>query len=379
MKKIIFTFCIAIIILLLPQISKAQTEYRLDSLQSFAWDHALLPDDWLMQVRWHYNYNNGGVNFTNLLQLIKDSGIWLNSYQEIRTYNVDDKLESKIIQYWIGDQWVNFIKQEYTYDGSGNNDLITTYSPNGMDWILITQQLLTYNSSDLITEDITQQWIGTWTNSQKITYTYDVDLLMQIEYYNWVVTDWAATANIRNIYTYNVSDQVETDTQEFNNGGGWLNASLQTYTYTGDNILDIITQFWNSAWVNSSQQVHSYDVNDLPDEFIFNFWSESSWMAQSKIIFFFNEVALNVTTDNLFEGKSYPNPFNNELTISLKSALETKGTLQIFDLQGKELSKIGLNQGVKTIKLNNPYLSKGVYFIKVTSASQNHTFKVIKQ
>lgn len=381
MKDIRFTFYFAIIILiLLPQNTHAQPEYKLDSLQLYYWDDPIAPMDWLMQQRLHYTYNNGGSNYTNFLQLLKDNNtsLWNNSSQSIRTFNVDDKLESDIFQNWDGAQWVNSTKLEYTYDGSGNNDVNTTYYYGIMDWVLSSQQLMTYNGSDLITESIAQQWAGSWTNVQKTTYTYSGDLLMEQAHYNWDVSDWAVTASSRNTYTYNMSDQLETNTQE-TYSGGWLNNLLITYTYNGDYIMDIVVQTWNGAWENLSQHIISYDVNNIQDEQITNSWSGSAWIASLKYVFYINQVGLNITQNDLLQGRAYPNPFTHNLNISLKSPLEHEGYLQLYDLQGKELSNTKLNEGVKTLTLNNPYLSKGIYFIKVASDSQNHTFKVIKQ
>ena len=75
----------------------------------------------------------------------------------------------------------------------------------------------------------------------------------------------------------------------------------------------------------------------------------------------------------------YPNPFRDELNISFKSALKSEGVIQLFDMQGKEISKIELQQGEKSIKINNGYLSNGIYLIHLTSGTEKSIFKVIKQ
>ena len=78
---------------------------------------------------------------------------------------------------------------------------------------------------------------------------------------------------------------------------------------------------------------------------------------------------ITISLNELTNGKAYPNPFTNVLNISLKSALESQGTLSIFNITGKEISKTELNQGVKTITINNPSLAKGIYLVKISSGS----------
>lgn len=353
MKKISILLYLTILVLLLfPQNVKAQPEYELDSIQSFVWNDPILPNDWLMQLRAHYTYDNGGSNFTNVLYLQKDNNTpltWLNGLQIIRTYTVDDKIESDIHQFWGGSQWFNLLKKEYGYDGLGNNNLITNYT-YGIDWTVISQEVMTYNIDNLVTEIIIQQWIGSWMNSEKIINTYIGNLLMQQDFYAWNGADWDTMANKRNIYTYN-----------------------------GSNVSEIIEQNWSGSWENSAQHLFSYDVNDLVQELIDNSWSGSTWIPQNKSIYYWSGSGLGINSNNILIGKAFPNPFHNELNITLNSSLENKGSLQIFDIQGKEISKIELNQGVKSIKIIDPNLTTGLYFIDVTSGTEKSVLKVIKQ
>lgn len=393
MKKITFTFYLSILtVMLFPQNSKAQTEYKLDSVQYFSFDLPELPGQWLMQNRDHYTYNNGGTEYTNLIRLNKDNNTtmaWLESTQQIRTFNAQDKLDTDESMYWDGDDWVNSSRSVYTYDGSGNNNLITHFNFIDPDWIENGNTSNSFNGSNLVIETVSQ-YINPITmlteNVGKDIFTYSGDLLMSQEYYHWntVENDWDATAFFRNLYTYS-GTLVDNITNQSNDGmgGGWVNSSLFENTYI-DNNLDVQTvKTWddiNDIWQDSSQTRYTYDMNDLFFEINTFYWVfPEFWVPNFRFIPYYSEAALSLTDKKLLDGKAYPNPFKSELNISLKSVLKNEGILQIFDIQGKLISKTELNKGVKTISINNPYLSKGLYFIHVTSGAEKSVFKVIKQ
>lgn len=388
MKNIIFIFYIvSITLFFLPQKLTSQIEYRNDSIQHFNWDNSL---GWQLAIRDHYFYDNGGINFTSIISIQKDfdNSLWLNNYQQIRTYNVEDKLDTEIFQLWNETQWLNNSKSEYTYDASGNNNVIIFYSHNGAVWSLVGQELKTYNDSNLVTESISQLWdldSTLFKNTSRSVNTYSGKLFMQQDNYNWNITEWNSSPYYRAVYTYNGT--LLNDIMFLNDiGSGLNNQTLVTYSYINDNFSEVVHQDWKDlgdgsfGWVNSNKQLYTYDINEQLKEIISYSWNPLlTWDSKQKSVYFISEGALSLSSVNLIIGKAYPNPFINELNITLKSSLESDGIIQIFDINGKELSKTGLKQGVKSIKMNNNYLTNGVYFVKVTSKSQSKIFKVIKK
>jgi len=389
MKKITSVLIIFYLTLLFSTNLKAQTEFKLDSIQQFNWNDPILPNDWLMQLREHYTYANGGTNFTNSLRLVKDndnSMTWLESFQQIRTFNVNDKLESEIFQFYNGSSWTNLSKSDYNYDGNGDNDLITYSNHNGSNWFITGQDLMTYNGSHLVLETTSQFYnSGTmmFDNVSQYRNTYTGDLLMQNDLYQWdiLLDNWEATPSNSFVYSYN-GMLVSTITGLTDNGSGLENNSLTTYTYNGNNIETILNQIYNgSSWDDQSKsEFTSYDVNDLPLEIIsYSSIAPATWLQQYKFNYYYSEAALNVSSNELSGGKAFPNPFMSQLNITLKSPLVSAGTLSIFDIHGKEISQTDINQGVKFIEMNSQYLSNGIYFVTISNTSSSSTFKVIKQ
>ena len=90
-----------------------------------------------------------------------------------------------------------------------------------------------------------------------------------------------------------------------------------------------------------------------------------------------NIVSVSVNTRN--NGVAiYPNPFNNNLTISVTETADA--TVEIFTLQGVSVYNNNHSAVNGTITLNNvSSLNNGVYFIKVTQNGNTTVEKLVKQ
>ncbi|MBF8149347.1 endonuclease [Winogradskyella sp. F6397] len=72
--------------------------------------------------------------------------------------------------------------------------------------------------------------------------------------------------------------------------------------------------------------------------------------------------------------KLFPNPVKNNLTVDLKSNVDTN--IEIFDILGKRVLK---NTISKTSTLNLQALNKGIYIVKITQGNSKITRKLVKQ
>lgn len=77
----------------------------------------------------------------------------------------------------------------------------------------------------------------------------------------------------------------------------------------------------------------------------------------------------------------YPNPTNDKATISLISSSNENINYTLFDVQGKliESKILNITTGINTLEINTKQLqlSKGVYFIKLTSGEKEITKKLV--
>ncbi len=418
MKKNTKIFIIELILYLalLPTIS-AQIEYKLDSIQEFQYDAIL---DFQLIQRTHYTYDNDGTKPTEYLYLKKELGSWLNDHRYNVTYNSDNNFLTENYQEWDETSmlWLDITRGDYEYDEFQNNTVLTYYSYDGTNWnfanritkefnannqityllweivypetteIFQVQEFYTYDENGNNTLMEQQNWnstSGEWENSQKFVMTYNGNLIIQQDSFIWTGgPNWPATPQSRQIYSYTNSD-IYNVVQQFDSGSGLINSSIIYYTFNSGRPLEVEFKSWvNGAWKENSKFTFNYDGNGNTHEFYRYNWDDglSTYIFNLKSLYFWSEAqpfVLGTSSHESLLAKMYPNPFKGELNISLKSALESEGLLQMFDLQGKEISKIEIRQGVKSIKLNYPHLSKGVYFLHFNTAKTKQTFKIIKQ
>ena len=366
MKNITLLFWTAVIAFFLsPQNVVTQTDYQLDRIVGYLWNDP----DWLLWIRNQYTYDDPYADFTNsLTELYNETG-WQVWEQKIRTYNEDHTLNTEIYQSFVNDLGLtNNRMTAYEYDLYGLNTKITRYAANNVgDWTKAWQDVLMYDNG-LNTEITTYEWDGTWKEFKKIEKIYNSeDWIIKQEEFNWEDTHWAITPHSTTYYTYYPNGLLKDET----------NRNERTeYLYINDKLSLESHYAWNypnGPWILLGDLQYSYQSNGQLKEVIDN---EYGW-AKIKSVYFWS--TLGISSNELTIGKAYPNPFTSVLNISLKSALESQGTLSIFDIMGKEISKTELNKGVKTITINNPTLANGIYFVNISNGSYNHNFKVLKQ
>jgi len=74
----------------------------------------------------------------------------------------------------------------------------------------------------------------------------------------------------------------------------------------------------------------------------------------------------------------YPNPVGDILNIDLSGMVETKGTLSIFNFEGKALvSQQVNNEGVLSLDIS--HLPMGVYLCRYGNGTEVKTVKIVKQ
>jgi len=373
MKNITLLFWTAVIVFfLIPQNMVAQPQYQLDRTEGYFWDDP----NWLLSVKTQFNYEVLGADFTNLSTEVYNEMGWHVLEQKIRTYNDDHTLNTEIYQSYVNDiGLIDISKTAYEYDLSGNNTKVTRYDADDVgDWTKTWQDILVYKNG-LNIEIITYEWEDTWKESKKIEKIYNSEnWIIKQEDFNWEGTHWAITPQSTIDYTYYPNGLLKDETKR--NGVNLVNNGRTEYLYENDKLSLESHYVWNypnGPWHLQWDLLYSYQSNGQLKEVIDN---EYGWFKM-KTVYFWR--TLGISSNELTNGKAYPNPFTSVLNISLKSSLESQGTLSIIDIMGKEISKTELNHGVKTITINNPSLAKGIYLVKISSGSYNQSFKVIKQ
>ncbi|GGD99740.1 two-component regulator propeller domain-containing protein [Planktosalinus lacus] len=87
------------------------------------------------------------------------------------------------------------------------------------------------------------------------------------------------------------------------------------------------------------------------------------------------------TLNSQMEGLNYPNPFSETTTIVFNSKDANPVTVEVFDVLGRSIHTFQLDEvamGENSFPLNLSQQSRGIYFCKISSHSQEKTIKLIK-
>ena len=94
-----------------------------------------------------------------------------------------------------------------------------------------------------------------------------------------------------------------------------------------------------------------------------------------------NEVVIGIP-DNFDLSQNYPNPFNPSTKINFELPADSKVSIELYDISGKEVTKI-LNEfktaGYYTVNFNASNLSSGTYFYKITLEVNGQKFTATKK
>ena len=136
------------------------------------------------------------------------------------------------------------------------------------------------------------------------------------------------------------------------------------------------TSSWSKNFTNTYTASYWYWVrNNLNDlgTYLFKITYQGQSVTQS-----FEIVAtLNVTTENIENFTVLSNPFKEELIITSKNINSENYRLDIYNQLGQRVFK----EKTFTNRLDLQFLSKGIYFLKITNKNKRVTqsFKIIKE
>ena len=77
---------------------------------------------------------------------------------------------------------------------------------------------------------------------------------------------------------------------------------------------------------------------------------------------------------------AYPNPFNPTTTISFAVPVESKVSLEVYDISGRNITKLAYQNykaGYHHANWNASGYASGVYLVKMTSGSFTNTQKLL--
>ena len=177
-------------------------------------------------------------------------------------------------------------------------------------------------------------------------------------------TKWDVTIDGFNQIFYFFNDTIKISTL----GGPFTGIA----TYQDSSNFFSVKDYLDTAECGSHIGVYNYQISN--DSLHFNLNSDT---CSGRVYFFINSIWESINTgfpneSKLFDLKTYPNPTNENITISVKNF---NGNIQteVFDLIGNRLQATNET----TISLRG--YSNGIYILKVTYSDRVQEVKVIKE
>jgi len=124
-----------------------------------------------------YTYTDGLITEVLYQYWDANSSLWVNSFRQLYTYGINHKETEYLYQNWSDTVWKTRTQRISIYDASGNRveyfnkrfSITTGLQLSG------THYITTYNSHNLITQDIRSSWdavLSVWINNSKVLYYY---------------------------------------------------------------------------------------------------------------------------------------------------------------------------------------------------------------
>jgi len=93
----------------------------------------------------------------------------------------------------------------------------------------------------------------------------------------------------------------------------------------------------------------------------------------------FSSIVSGIKSNSGIDLNVYPNPTLGTVQVTISDDVVGTSTLEIYDITGKAISSIIVDNGQKNIEFDLSSVSAGVYFGVLKTANKTQSFKIIKK
>ncbi len=320
-------------------------------------------------------------------------------------YQSDGFLDKQEYFRWENRAWKKYKEKEYSFD---EDDHLTEIISYFVDNDIITHSIaerFEYDSNHQFTQNkIMTLEDGVWTDSLKFVYTYKNDMLEKLTSLEWNGTMWKYKK--RSLYVYNANDRISYKKEQYSAGTDvWIDHIFNYYTYDDENMLtELLREFSDKPnyqqkleykyngdgfiteikhlekheeWSPTHTTIYEYDDNNnLIKEYEMN---KSSQIYKQTDYYYdwINDVKKFDRGSADFQ--VFPNPFDNQLTVSFYLDSYEYVSLAIYNAQGEQVTKPISNNysfGEHKVSINTSSLSSGVYYLSINIGEREYTQKI---
>lgn len=396
---------------------------------------SVLPETWT--TKRNYNWDSGASdwelnNVTAATRNAQDqlvTEVILNpgptsldsSLRYLYTYAVvGEPWTERLDQTWNGAGWDDNMRQIHAYDSQGNKtiDLELIWTGGAWDTLTGTRFNFTYNTSNLITEVIEENWDSQSNLFEPVLrerYTYSL--------LNEPDSVWTDVFNLGSFVPsgrllditwndFSAGEPAGYFRQTFNNGF-WANIDRFNWTYGANGSYEQINLEWiNSAWTivgkydvvyDAQERLTSFERFDFANNaYVFSTGSQYEIMYASdlqpteiiRLTAASDSIYTNIEKDEFtaivgrpspfqqYAGLSiFPNPFQDQLNIQIVDLPSENLHLKIYDQMGRLAfrSKWRTGSGNDTHSLELPELSPGLYLYILQGETGVNSGSLIKK
>lgn len=305
---------------------------------------------------------------------------WKDAFKTDYTNNPDGTVQQSISQSWSATAvaWENIQRSTYTYTAAKKVLTLESEIWTDPEWMLFIKETNTYDGSDYLINSLVQNYdfISPWKNSYQIIYTNNPNGTVSQDFtQNWNISIW--DDDYRTTYTYN-GTKVILSVTEIWTGTIWENSSKETYDYDGSGYLvKALSEKWVSGnWKNDSQALISNYGDGSAYQITSEDWDDTGlvWNKISRITFNYTSLAVK---EQVFEKSFaiYPNPAQDRITIKTN---DTNLSLKylVTDSTGRQFLNGTITD--RETEINIDQLATGVYFVQM-GKDKNQTIKMVKK
>ncbi len=298
--------------------------------------------EWYDFSRYTFEYDQQGNIISEVYELANPSPM-LNYRKYLFSYDANNNISQKITQWWINDAWVNFSLTTYDY----NEDKILGYKTDRMNedsWVDYQRAFCHYDGYGNKDSVLVQAWDAfnqLWVNDTLYTSSYNSD----------------------NLITENLMKRWD--------GEVWRNSTKSLLVYNSE--LDLVTweykYLYNENWERGTKPIK------LIDKFgnIYSFYTGEIDIYYGTPV----EVeVMHKNTIDFALYQNYPNPFNPSTKISFTLPEESNVKLVIYNLLGEEVATLinrEMNAGFHSVNFDassvNRQLSSCLYFYRISAGN----------
>lgn len=320
----------------------------------YSWDYATY--SWILTFKKEFFYNSNLMDTLIIEQKANDENILQNYSKVQKSYDANNNLIDIKYYYASGANWIPDRRIEYAYNSANLLTLVINYywSYNFNGWTPDNKYTYSYDQLNNVTLELSYFFDGSdWIYNYKSEYTYDYNLnkLIQLENYNWVIFTQSWVKYFRYFYEYD-SYGDNTNFEYYNAANDeWIPyhkiTSTYKYEYMTSQVVTPMAYFFNSIHVPDVVEEYYMGENNtfqLSDKFYY-YYSLGEFVG-------FENVVLN---HKLF----YPNPAINYVYLNFQT---DQKNVKVYSLKGELVCVLSLNGNRVNLPAN---LSEGIYLFKI--------------